>query len=441
MADFALKYDVRDYFTLFHHRNERFACIVAHRRAGKTVACVYELVIRALYTNKTNARYAYIAPYYRQAKDVAWTYLKEATKGIATEVRESELRVKLPNGAWITLYGADNPDALRGIYLDGVIIDEIADTKPSLMGEIILPTLIDRKGWLVVIGTVKGKNHFYNMHMKAANDPSWFSLLLKPDDTKILDEEDLRELRAQMTPEEYAQEMLCDFTAAVKGTYYADLIQKLEKQNANRKDTYDPTQPVQVTADLGYTDSTAFVFWQEIAGEIRIIDCYSNQGQPLSHYIEKLKEKGYEYETLWLPHDARAKTLQTGRSTIEQLVEAGFPCRIVPSLKVQQGIDAARLILPNCYFDEKANDLLEALRAYKRDWNDTAKVFRDKPLHDWSSDFADAFRYFSLVACQRKHSKTYTEKPKQLKAPEYRLTDLFEDNEKSGTLSLVKMRM
>ena len=132
MSEFTLDYVPRQAFRPFHQRSERWAALVCHRRAGKTVACIHEAVVRALYTNKKNARYAYVAPYYKQAKDVAWQYLKEATKGIAVETRESDLRVILPNNQWITLYGADNPDALRGIYLDGVILDEYGDCRPSL---------------------------------------------------------------------------------------------------------------------------------------------------------------------------------------------------------------------------------------------------------------------------------------------------------------------
>ena len=121
MADIVFNYEPREQFKSLHSRRERWACMVCHRRAGKTVSSVNELVLRALFTKKRHARYAYTAPFYRQAKDVAWSYLKDACKDFAVKIRESALRVELPNGAWITLYGADNPDALRGIYLDGVV--------------------------------------------------------------------------------------------------------------------------------------------------------------------------------------------------------------------------------------------------------------------------------------------------------------------------------
>tara|TARA_R110002167_G_scaffold260444_1_gene466924 strand:- start:5207 stop:6535 length:1329 start_codon:yes stop_codon:yes gene_type:complete len=441
LAEFHLDYNVRPYFQGMHDRKQRFGVVVAHRRAGKTVACIYEAVIRALYTPKKNARYAYIAPFFRQAKDVAWVYLKQATSGIAQEVRESELRIILPNGAWITLYGADNPDALRGIYLDGVIVDEIADCRPSLWGEVLLPTLADRRGWAVFIGTVKGKNHFYDMWENAKNDPSWFSLLLKPEDTHVLSNEDLQELQKQMDEPQYAQEFLCDFTAAVKGTFYADQIQQLEAEGKiTPRPLYDPDLPVQCAADLGYTDSTAFWFWQEAPDGLRIIDYYQAQGEPLNHYIDMLESKPYNYERVWLPHDARAKTLQTGRSTVEQILETGLPCSITPNLKVLDGINAVRKILPDCHFDlATTHEGVEALRAYKREFNELTKSFRDKPLHNWASDGSDAFRYLAIV-CQRGRVE---EKPQ--KKPDFTrkltLDKLHEEREHGHSkLSVIKRR-
>ena len=172
MTTVTIDYTPRPQFTEFHARSQRFSSLVCHRRAGKTVACVNDLVAKALHTRKKNARYAYIAPFYRQAKDVAWVYLKEATEGIATKTRESDLRVELPNNAWITLYGADNPDALRGLYFDGAILDEFGDCRPSLWAEVVLPTLLDRRGWAVFIGTPKGKNHFYQMNEISKKDES-----------------------------------------------------------------------------------------------------------------------------------------------------------------------------------------------------------------------------------------------------------------------------
>lgn len=368
---------------------------------GKTVACVNELVIRALYTKKTNARYSYICPTYTQAKDVAWTYLKDATKAFATQIRESDLRVVLPNGAWITLYGSDNQDRLRGIYHDGLICDEFGDCRPSLWGEILLPALLDRDGWACFIGTPRGKNHFYHIYERSRKDAGWYSYLMPASQSGVLNEVALSEMRAQVSDEEYEQEMECSFSAAVRGTFYANLINAQEARGRIKPAAceYDPEQRVNVACDIGFSDSTALWFWQPRPDGLAVIDYYEAQGKDLAHYFSVLMDKGYHYETIWLPHDARAKTLQTGRSTVEQFLEHKLPIRIVPRLSVQHGIDAVRKVLPRCWIDtNKCYDGVEALRAYRRKYDEINKCYSDKPLHDHASDGADAFRYLSLVA-------------------------------------------
>lgn len=426
------KYTPRPQFEAFHARTARWACMVCHRRAGKTVTAIGELSIRALHTKKKNARYAYIAPIYRQAKDVAWQYLKDGLKDIAVRVRESALRVELPNGAWITLYGADNPDALRGLYLDGVVMDEYGDSRPSLWGQVVLPTLADRKGWALFIGTAKGKNHFHQIYERSKTEPGWFSLTLKASESGILEPDELLEMKRQMTDEEWEQEMECNFNAAIRGTYYASIISELElrKQIAPGAAQYDPGLPVKVAADLGRSDSTAFWFWQELPHGFAIIDYYEHQGVHLDHYIAMLKTRPYRYEEIWLPHDAKAETLQTKRSTIEQMLDAGLPCRIVPRLKRQHGIDAVRKILPRCWIDQSACFTgVEALRAYSRSFNERTKSFDDLPKHDWASNGADGFRYLSLV-CQDAAQEMPNPARADTYAPQYTLDALFAERDR-----------
>lgn len=431
-------YIPREHFIDFHKRRERWSVLVCHRRMGKTVACVNELVLRALYTKKKNARYSYIAPTFTQAKDIAWSYLKDSVKTFATQIRESELRVVLPNGAWITLYGSDNQDRLRGIYHDGVILDEYGDCRPSLWGEIILPALLDRDGWAVFIGTPKGKNHFYKTYQRSRVSDDWYSYIMPASQSGVLSETQLDAVRAESTPEEYAQEMECSFTAAVRGTYYADLIEQLEQRDqiSANDDLYEPTQSVNVAADIGFSDSTAFWFWQHRADGIAIIDHYENQGKRLEHYFEVLKAKKYEYEAIFLPHDAKAKTLQTGRSTVEQFLDQGFPCQVVPRLAIQHGIDAARYILPKCWFNSNTtSNGVESLRAYRRKWDEVNQCFADKPLHDWASDSADAFRYLSLVCREKLPHKDERPLAKviPLKKPEFTLDQLFKERDHANT--------
>lgn len=393
-------YQPRSAFTAFHSRSSRFSSLVCHRRAGKTVACINDVVARAMYTRKKNARYAYIAPFYRQAKDVAWQYLKESTQQFSVSVRESELRIILPNGSWITLYGADNIDALRGLYFDGVVIDEYGDCRPGLWGEVILPTLADRRGWAVFIGTPKGNNHFKKQHDRIRKDGG-FTMILKAEDSGILDPSDLAELRSQMSDEEWQQEMCCSFQAALRGAYYGDLLAKLESNGRVKLVPFDPDFPVSVATDLGFTDSTALWFWQVRPDGLAIVDYYENHSKSLDHYFEILREKeadGYNLDTIWLPHDAKAKTLQTGRSTVQQFLEEDFPIRIAPRLDRQDGVQAVRRILPMCHFDEeKTFEGREALKSYRRRFDPLTQAFSNEPRHDWASHGADAFRVLALV--------------------------------------------
>lgn len=442
MTNLAIQYEPRSHFMPFHERDERWASLVVHRRGGKTVACVNELLARAAYTQKKNARYAYVAPFYRQAKDVAWVYVKEYGGDLLVKIRESELRVELFNGAWITLYGADNPDALRGIYLDGVVLDEYGDCRPSLWGKVVLPTLADRRGWAVFIGTAKGKNHFYKAHTRAKLEENWYAMTLPASVSGILNAEELSEMRAQMTDAEYRQEMECDFDAAIEGTFYADQIQELEMigQISSDAGKYNPRQKVYVAADLGFSDSTAFWFWQPRADGFAIINYYENQGMKLPHYLKMLDACGYDYHTIYLPHDAKAETLQTSRSTVEQVQDHFHKTEtridLVPKLAVQHGIDAARLILPQCYFNQvKCFAGIEALRAYRRKFDEVKKVFDDKPLHDWASDGADAFRYFAL-SCRglpEKKKKPIRQLSLKIEKPRYKLDELWDQREDKGS--------
>lgn len=398
-------YQPRTHFMPFHQRAHRFAAMVAHRRAGKTVACVNDLIAKAMYSRKQRPRYAYIGPLRNQAKQIAWDYLKYYSQGLCSKVSESELYVELKhNGARISVYGADNPDSFRGLYFDGVILDEYGLMNPIIYTQIILPTLADRKGWIVFIGTPEGKNHFYQQYQTACGAPDrWFSYMLRASESGILSPEELLLQKLEMQDDDkYEREFECSFEAMVKGEYYSKLITNLEKnhQITDLVD-WDPEFPVEVVSDLGYTDSSAYWFFQARPDGCAIIDYEEHDSQPLSFYFQLLKDKRYRYDKIWLPHDARAKSLQTGRSTLEQYLHAGFPVDITPSLSVQHGIDAVRYMLPKCWFNPRCMVGIEALRAYRRKWDEKRKVLSDMPLHDWSSHGSDAFRYLCLIAKER----------------------------------------
>lgn len=195
----------------------RFVVLVWHRRAGKTVFAFLRLMLAAVLFDRLDGRFAYIAPLYKQAKSVGWDLLKRFARLVpGAKLNESELRVDFPNGARITLCGADNPDALRGIYLDGVVLDEVADMRPEVWGEIIRPALADRQGWALFIGTPKGVNLFSELYYRAAKgEADWAADLKRAGDTGVIPVEELEQARREMSDPQYAQEFECDFAAAV----------------------------------------------------------------------------------------------------------------------------------------------------------------------------------------------------------------------------------
>jgi phage terminase large subunit len=270
-----LEYQARPKFGHFHERAERFACIVAHRRAGKTVACVHELHRGALYCEKLRPRFAYLSPYLRQSKQFAWDYLRAAVaRAVGARLHETELRADYPNGGQVRLYGADNPDALRGLYLDGVVLDEYADMDPRVWSEIIRPALADRQGWAVFIGTPKGRNAFFELWRRSQTEPGWFSLMLKASETSLIAEQELALARGELSEAQYAQEFECSFEAAVIGAYYGALMRQAETDGRVAGVPYDPAALVWTAWDLGIRDATAIWFAQVIGREIRIIDYY-----------------------------------------------------------------------------------------------------------------------------------------------------------------------
>jgi hypothetical protein len=400
-----LEYKPRAVFEDFHDRQQRWAVIVAHRRCGKTVSCINDLIYKAIIEGKEDGRYAYVAPYYSQAKNIAWDYLLRFSQPVLAKANQSELWVELINGARIRLFGADNPDALRGLYLDGIVLDEYADMRPRIWGEIIRPLLADRIGWAVFIGTPKGHNGFWEVYNNALNDPKWYAKTLRASQTGLLAQEELDDAAKMMSQDQYLQEFECDFESAIIGAYYGKEMRQLTDLGRVTKVEYDPMYRVNTSWDLGYSDDTSIWWWQVVRGELRFLDYHGSNGQPVSFYTgliqSKQSEFGYEYGIHYLPHDARAKTLASGGKSIIEQLSAKIPLesmKIVPNLSLQDGIQASRMALMRSWFDaERCNDGIESLRQYQREYDDDRKVFRDKPRHDWTSHAADAYRMAAVA--------------------------------------------
>ena len=408
MEDRTITFDYlpRPQFEAFHARRERFACIVAHRRAGKTVACLHDLQRGAVDCERPRPRFAYLSPFLRQSKQVAWDHLRAAmasSRAVGSRVNETELRVDYRNGGQVRLYGADNPDALRGIYLDGVVLDEYADMDPRVWSEVIRPALTDRAGWAVFIGTPRGRNAFFEQWRRAQSEPNWFSLMLKASETGLIPAEELALARAELSESQYAQEFECSFDAAVVGAYYGALMRQAEADGRVAGVPHDPAAPVWTAWDLGIRDATAIWFAQMIGREVRIIDHYEAAGVDLGHYVRELSNRPYAYAGHIVPHDAQAKELGTGKSRLEVLAALGLKnITLAPMHRIEDGINAVRVFLPRCWFDaRKCARGLDALRLYRAEHDDKLGVLRPRPVHDWCSHSADAFRYLALTLDRR----------------------------------------
>jgi phage terminase large subunit len=402
----------RKAFIPYINRKERWAGIVAHRRAGKTVACVMDLIKRAIECKLPEPRFAYIAPTYQQAKDIAWAYLKRYTSGIpGMKVSESELSVTFPhNGARLRLYGAENYERLRGLYLDGVVIDEAGDIDPRAWPEVIRPTLSDRKGWASFIGTPKGRNAFFDVIQQSKRDDDWFHATLRASETSLIAAGELQDARKSLTQEQYDQEYECSFDAAVVGAYYGREIVLAEKENRITKVPQERAADTYAAWDLGIGDSTAIWVFQIIGREWHFVHHYEASGVDLGHYVDWVKALPYRIQTHYLPHDAEAKELQTGNSRVEFLEARGLNCEVIPQHRVEDRIASARVKFNRFWFDaDKCARGIDCLRMYRSDYDEKNKVLRPRPLHDWASHSADAFGYAIMGA---------EEKKKPVKVPE-----------------------
>ncbi len=398
MSEIVIPYTPRKLQKILHKQmpKSRFNVVVAHRRSGKTVCTINHMIREALTNPLPNPRYAFISPTFKQGKSTAWDYIKNFAKNIPyVKFNESELRCDFPNGSRITILGAENDQALRGIFLDGCVMDETQNISPTLFPEIIRPALADRKGWCIFIGTPKGQNYFYKLHKEALDKNGWWTGVYKASETKILDKEELDAAQNVMSADLYEQEFECSFQAAITGSYYGAIIENLEKTDRVKEVSYDPNLDVETWWDLGLKDSTAIWFVQRHNEEIRIIDYEENSGEGLDFYADLIESKPYKYDRHIAPHDIKVRELGAfGKSRLESALELGISFDIAPKLSIEDGIEAVRKELPKCYFDKnKTSKGLEALKAYQKKWDEKNQCFKNRPTHNFASHPADAFRY------------------------------------------------
>jgi len=386
-----IPYTPREHFKALHASHKRWNFVVAHRRAGKTVALCNQTIRKALENPRPfpPPRYGYIGPTFAQAKDLVWGYFKHYT-GVLPRVKivEGDLQIVLPNGAMINLYGGSAAyERMRGLYFDGVVADEYPLLNPSMLGSVIRPCLADYSGWAVISGTSAGDDHFHELKKRAEKETdNWDMFSIPVDQTDALDPDEVTEMRKDMTADEFAREMMCSFDAPIEGSYYGEVMNDIQMAGQITGVPYDPNSLVWTEWDLGVDDETVIWFGQRCGREIHYIDYYANTGKGLEHYVGQIKSKPYTYGCHVLPHDIKARELGTGVSR-KDVLDAMLPNIFVcPNHTVEDGISATRASLRMSWFDKvRCEAGIMALRNYH-------KSGTGKPLHNWASHAADAKR-------------------------------------------------
>jgi hypothetical protein len=345
-------------------------------------------------------RYAYIAPLFRQAKSIAWDSLRRLLTPIPhVTFNEAELRADLHTGARIQLFGADNPDTLRGQGFDGVVLDEAAQMRPRLWPEIVRPALADREGWAIHISTPLGHNAFYDLYRQAQDDPRWHTAIYPVTATDILPEAELASARAVMAPEQYAQEFLCSFESALIGSYYGSYLETAEEGGRLGVVPWHSHLPVHTAWDLGVSDATAIWFVQVVGQEYHAIDYLEATDHGLEWYVRALQARPYVYGRHYFPHDIAARDWsQDGRTRLQIAESLGLkPAVVVPQTAVANQIQAVRTLLSRFRIDtSQCHAGLEALKAYRREWDEQHRTWKDHPVHDWASHGAAALATFCV---------------------------------------------
>lgn len=403
-----LTIEPREPFREFITTDKRWMTLVCHRRAGKTVAVIQRLIYHALTHKRPGMdtaplRYSYIAPTLSQAKDISFDYLVSFTAAIpGIIVNKSELSVTFPTGAQVRLYSGENYERMRGLYMDGVVLDEADDIPPSAFQYVILPCLLDYKGWLVRMGTPKGKGVLYKAMSEARERPSnRFTLLLKASESGLIDAEDLEEIRLEVGDDAYQQEMECDFNVARPGAIYATEV--ADTRMKGRVVEFEPSQShlVHTTWDLGAPQNTVCIYWQKVDLSYRIIDCDFGLDMTTGERVAHMLAKGYNYGSHILPHDGKAKgpdnmtfagkLREAGLHNVEVLDNAGYNAE-------DRRIRSMKDLFSQIWFRSSTVDvpdgLLDALDNYHNREDKSSGKVTNVIVHDWASHFADAFGYW-----------------------------------------------
>ena len=391
-------YQERAWAAAAHDGMERYrnSVIVAHRRAGKTVAVVAQVIRDVFACQHPEPQAAYIAPTAKQARRVSWPYFRRMLANVpGVKFKEAQQEIALPNGGRITLASGEDYDAIRGMYLDAAVVDEAADCPESLITAVLMPALLDRDGKLILIGTVKGRGPFWRMYEKARDSEDWYAGLFLPRDTGVIPDHKLEAIRRELSESEFAQEFLCDPSAAVKGAFWAKELRQAEAEGRICAVRHDQRLPVVAAMDLGMADSTAIWLAQlHSGGEIRLIGYREYQNTAFVRILQELRELPYKIDRWIGPHDLRVREYTSGQSRLDAAADLGIIFEVCPRLPVIDGIEAVRACINRMVFDQVGcRSGLDVLALYRAKWDDTARVLSRNPIHDFTSHGADAMRY------------------------------------------------
>ena len=393
----------------FFEKGGKRAVAIWHRRAGKD-ATALNLTVTAAFTRP--GLYWHLLPTYNQGRKIVWdgiskdgrkfmdAWPKEAIRGI----NNTDMKLELENNSIWQVVGTDNVDRLVGSNPVGCVFSEYSLQDP-LAWDYIRPILAENGGWALFIYTPRGRNHGYELFEMAKRNPRWFAQQLTVDDTHAISLDAIEEERDAGMPEEMVQqEFYCSFDAALVGAYYGHQMEKALKEERITKVPYEPRLEVNTAWDLGMGDSTAVWFYQVSGFEIRIIDYYEASGEGMAHYAKVLAGKEYLYGKHYAPHDIEVRDFSVGKSRRDVAAALGIKFIVVPKLSVADGIEAVRNILNKCWFDaDRCNRGIEALRQYKKSWNEKTRSYSSTPDHDWTSHAADAFRYLAVSMKEKRN--------------------------------------
>ncbi len=388
------------------------AAAVWHRRAGKDDVALHHTCCKL---HERPGTYWHMLPQANQSRRAIWDAVDEETgrrridqafpQELRESTRENEMFIRFKNGATWQVVGSDNFESLIGSSPVGIVFSEWAQADPRSWA-LLSPILDKNEGWAVFIYTPRGDNHGLSIYELAQETPGWFAEKLSAADTGVVSEETLRGIRktnrklyGTQSGDAYTdQEFYCSFTAAIIGAYYAEQIDEMGKDGRVCHVPYDKAKLVSTAWDLGKRDHTAIWFFQQSGREVRIIDFYINSNMELDHYAEVLRDRGYRYDEHIWPHDGNANILgmEKTRAATMRSFNVG-KVRVLDRSSLEDGIHAVRRLFPRCFFDKaKTEEGRKALKSYRHEWDEERLVFKDKPLHDWSSDPADAFRYLAM---------------------------------------------